>query len=244
MGARGNSGVILLQIVRGVADVLGESTNGIDATPRRSRCAVRPTPPTARCAGRWRGRCSRSSESSPRRPKRRARRRSALGELLVELVRHGDDAVARTPEQLEVSARGRSRRCRRSGARRAPARTRRRGHRRGRCRAAPRRGGAVRGRRDPPGAVAVPLLHRLRDRGRDLDRDASRRSSSSSATHSLVVGDETALKVHVHTDDPGVALSLGTAVGHDRRRRDREHARPDGAARGAAAPPSRSPAEP
>ncbi|HVS86337.1 MAG TPA: hypothetical protein VHD91_11965, partial [Gaiellaceae bacterium] len=29
----------------------------------------------------------------------------------------------------------------------------------------------------------------------------------------LVVGDDTALKVHVHTDDPGAALSLGTAVG-------------------------------
>jgi DAK2 domain fusion protein YloV len=29
----------------------------------------------------------------------------------------------------------------------------------------------------------------------------------------LVVGDDTALKVHVHTDDPGAALSLGTARG-------------------------------
>src|SRR5262249_25524099 len=29
----------------------------------------------------------------------------------------------------------------------------------------------------------------------------------------MVVGDETAVKVHVHTDDPGVALSLGVAQG-------------------------------
>src|SRR5205085_5379359 len=29
----------------------------------------------------------------------------------------------------------------------------------------------------------------------------------------VVVGDETALKVHVHTDEPGAALSLGTAAG-------------------------------
>ena len=29
----------------------------------------------------------------------------------------------------------------------------------------------------------------------------------------LVVGDETALKVHVHTDDPGAALSAGVAMG-------------------------------
>ena len=33
---------------------------------------------------------------------RRAGGAEPLGELLVELVRHGDDAVARTPEQLEV----------------------------------------------------------------------------------------------------------------------------------------------
>ncbi|HET8556445.1 MAG TPA: DAK2 domain-containing protein, partial [Gaiellaceae bacterium] len=31
MGARGNSGVILSQIVRGVADVLAEATNGVEA---------------------------------------------------------------------------------------------------------------------------------------------------------------------------------------------------------------------
>src|SRR5213076_2856701 len=29
----------------------------------------------------------------------------------------------------------------------------------------------------------------------------------------LVVGDEHALKVHVHTDDPGAALAIGTRVG-------------------------------
>ena len=29
----------------------------------------------------------------------------------------------------------------------------------------------------------------------------------------MVVGDESALKVHVHTDEPGTALSLGTAAG-------------------------------
>ena len=29
----------------------------------------------------------------------------------------------------------------------------------------------------------------------------------------MVVGDETALKVHLHTDDPGAALSLGVARG-------------------------------
>ena len=40
--------------------------------------------------------------------------------------------------------------------------------------------------------------------------------------------------MHVHTDDPGAALSLGTAAGTIDGRRDREHARAAGAA-GAAA---------
>ena len=43
----------------------------------------------------------------------------------------------------------------------------------------------------------------------------------------LVVGDPSAVKVHVHTDDPGAAISLGDRAGRDRPRRDRGHARAD-----------------
>src|SRR5205085_2903414 len=49
--------------------------------------------------------------------------------------------------------------------------------------------------------------------GRDLDRDALEAKLESLGDSLLVVGDPSALKVHVHTDDPGAALSLGTAVG-------------------------------
>src|ERR1051326_1699748 len=49
--------------------------------------------------------------------------------------------------------------------------------------------------------------------GRDLDRDALEAKLEKLGDSLLVVGDPSALKVHVHTDDPGAALSLGTAVG-------------------------------
>src|ERR1051326_4786002 len=49
--------------------------------------------------------------------------------------------------------------------------------------------------------------------GRDLDRDALEAKLEKLGDSLLVVGDPSALKVHVHTDDPGAALSLGTRAG-------------------------------
>jgi hypothetical protein len=49
--------------------------------------------------------------------------------------------------------------------------------------------------------------------GEVLDRDALEERLQPLGDSLLVVGDDTALKVHVHTDDPGAALSLGTAAG-------------------------------
>ena len=49
--------------------------------------------------------------------------------------------------------------------------------------------------------------------GEALDRDGLEAQLERLGDSLLVVGDETALKVHVHTDDPGAALSLGTAAG-------------------------------
>lgn len=102
MGARGNSGVILSQIVRGVAEVLAESAARID---------------TALAARALRGACD-AAYRAVRRPvegtmltvirelaeeaERRAGEAQTIGDLLVELVRHGEEAVARTPQQLGV----------------------------------------------------------------------------------------------------------------------------------------------
>jgi dihydroxyacetone kinase-like predicted kinase len=49
--------------------------------------------------------------------------------------------------------------------------------------------------------------------GDELDRDALEEQLEPLGDSLLVVGDESALKVHVHTDEPGAALSLGTALG-------------------------------
>jgi DAK2 domain fusion protein YloV len=49
--------------------------------------------------------------------------------------------------------------------------------------------------------------------GEHLDQVALEKSLEPLGDSLLVVGDDTALKIHVHTDDPGAALSVGTAVG-------------------------------
>jgi dihydroxyacetone kinase-like predicted kinase len=49
--------------------------------------------------------------------------------------------------------------------------------------------------------------------GGELDREALEPQLERLGDSLLVVGDKRALKVHVHTDDPGAALSLGTAAG-------------------------------
>ena len=49
--------------------------------------------------------------------------------------------------------------------------------------------------------------------GEALDTDELEAELEQLGDSLLVVGDPTALKVHVHTDDPGRALSLGTARG-------------------------------
>jgi dihydroxyacetone kinase-like predicted kinase len=49
--------------------------------------------------------------------------------------------------------------------------------------------------------------------GDALDREALEERLEPLGDSLLVVGDESALKVHVHTDEPGTALALGTALG-------------------------------
>jgi len=49
--------------------------------------------------------------------------------------------------------------------------------------------------------------------GSALDRESLELSVGKLGDSLLVVGDESALRVHVHTDDPGAALSIGTARG-------------------------------
>src|ERR1700675_92780 len=103
MGARGNSGVILSQIVRGAADVLGETDGGaIDA--QTAARALRGASDAAYRAVRRpvEGTMLSVIRELAEEAETRAGERAPLGELLVDLVRSGEEAVARTPEQLEI----------------------------------------------------------------------------------------------------------------------------------------------
>jgi DAK2 domain fusion protein YloV len=212
MGARGNSGVILSQIVRGVADVLAESTNGID--PPLTARALRGASDAAYRAVRRpvEGTMLSVIRELAEEAERRATEPEALGELLVELVRHGEEAVARTPEQLEV--------LREAGVVDAGGA--------GLVEILRGLAGAVTGEELPaaPAAEApsgADSIHLEPSRfryctvfvveGDALDRDGLEAQLERLGDSLVVVGDETALKVHVHTDDPGSVLSLGTAAG-------------------------------
>ncbi len=212
MGARGNSGVILSQIVRGVADVLAESTNGIG--PALTARALRGASDAAYRAVRRpvEGTMLSVIRELAEEAERRADGPEPLGALLVELVRHGEDAVARTPEQLDV--------LREAGVVDAG----------GAGLVELLRGltGAVTGEALPAAPVAeaptgVDAIHLEPSRyryctvfvveGEALDRDGLESQLERLGDSLVVVGDESALKVHVHTDEPGTALSLGTAAG-------------------------------
>jgi uncharacterized protein len=213
MGARGNSGVIFSQIVRGAADVLGETVTPVidaDAMARALRGATdaayravrRPVEGTMLSV--IRELAEEAEAQAPSHP--------ALAELLVQLVRRGEEAVARTPEQLQV--------LKDAGVVDA--------------------GGAgllelmrgvaavVTGQPIPEAQpvekhLSFDAIHQELSRftyctvflieGKGLDREALESELEQLGDSLLVVGDETAIKVHVHTDDPGAALSIGTRSG-------------------------------
>jgi DAK2 domain fusion protein YloV len=133
-------------------------------------------------------------------------------ELLDRVLARGEDALARTPEMLEVLAR--------AGVVDA--------------------GGAglveiVRGvvfaanGKEVPSApvlheeLGADAVHQELSRyryctgfvveGENIDADAFEAELARLGDSLLVVGDETAIKVHVHTDDPGAAISAATARG-------------------------------
>jgi uncharacterized protein len=213
MGARGNSGVILSQIVRGATDVLGETatpTIGADTTARALRGASdaayravrRPVEGTMLSVIR-----ELAEEAELRAPGQ-----PPLVELLGDLVRRGEAAVARTPEQLQV--------LRDAGVVDAGGA--------GLLELVRGVAAAVSGEAlpEPPPAeehLGIEAIHQELSRfryctvflieGKVLDREALEAQLEKIGDSLLVVGDEQAIKVHVHTDDPGAALSIGTAAG-------------------------------
>jgi DAK2 domain fusion protein YloV len=213
MGARGNSGVIFSQIVRGATDVLGEaSAPRIDATAAAQalrgasdaayRAVRRPVEGTMLSVIR-----ELAEEAEARAPGK-----PPIGELLVDLVRRGEAAVARTPEQLRV--------LRDAGVVDAGGA--------GLLELVRGIAAAVSGEVLPAAPPAeehpgIESIHQELSRyryctvflveGDDLDREALEEQLEKIGDSLLVVGDRSAIKVHVHTDDPGAALSIGSAVG-------------------------------
>jgi DAK2 domain fusion protein YloV len=208
MGARGNSGVILSQIIRGAAEVLGsEETIGAEVVARAFQAAREAAyravrePVEGTMLSVIRELAEESEEGA-----------TTISELLERLVRRGEEAVARTPEQLDV--------LREAGVVDA--------------------GGAglleiVRGLAATVAGEPLPevpagleelsadAVHQELSKfrycttfvieGDRLDGDAIEDELEQFGDSLLVVGDADALKVHVHTDHPGRALEIGTRSG-------------------------------
>ena len=208
MSARGNSGVILSQIVRGAAEALG-ATETIDsaavarafrgASDEAYRAVRKPVEGTMLTVIRELADAAEESDEV------------APAELLKTLVERGDEAVARTPGQLEV--------LREAGVVDAG----------GAGLVELVRGLAATASGEPlaePPALDEPALDAVHQEpsryrycttfvveGDGLDAQALETELEHLGDSLLVVGDPEALKIHVHTDDPGAALSLGTGVG-------------------------------
>jgi uncharacterized protein len=210
VSARGNSGVILSQIVRGAAEELGEAAT-VDA-PTIAR-ALRAAADEAYRAVRKpvEGTMLTVIRELAEEAEARAAQRIGPRELLEALVRRGDDAVVRTQEQLDV--------LRRADVVDAGAA--------GLVELLRGLAAAVSGEELPEPApvhgLPTQAVHQELSQfryctafvieGEGLDAVALEPKLEELGDSLLVVGDRTALKVHVHTDDPGAALSLGTAMG-------------------------------
>ena len=198
LGARGNSGVILSQIVRGACDALAETDDlarifrsASDAAYRAVKKPVEGTMLTA----------IRSLADAAER-----------GGDLATIIARGDDTVAQTRDMLPI--------LRDAGVVDAGAA--------GLVEIVRGVHAALTGETlaSPPELgkeLGLEAIHQELSRyryctvffveGDSLDAGELENELEQLGDSLLVVGDRTALKVHVHTDDPGRALSLGVARG-------------------------------
>ena len=235
MGARGNSGVIFSQIVRGAADVLAETTNGVDpeiaaralrgATDAAYRAVRRPVEGTMLSVirelaeeaesrtndGDAARRPARSSSSAAARKRSRARRSSSQSSARPGVVDAGGAGLLELVRGVAAAVSGEP----------VPA--------------------------APPAEehLSVEAIHQELSRyryctvflieGEGLDREQLEDQLEQLGDSLLVVGDdERAEGARPHRRSGRRALARHRRR-HDRPHRDREHARADAAARGAAA---------
>jgi DAK2 domain fusion protein YloV len=210
LSARGNSGVILSQIVRGAAESLAEA-EGIDG--KAIARAFRSAADTAYGALREpvEGTILTVIRELADEAEARAPSTPDPADLLTALLQPGQEAVARTQEQLDV--------LRKAGVVDAGAA--------GLVELLSGLAAAARGEEPPEPALQQELpaqaVHQELSRfrycttfvieGESLDATQIERELERLGDSLLVVGDHSALKAHVHTDDPDAALAVGGAVG-------------------------------
>jgi DAK2 domain fusion protein YloV len=210
MGARGNSGVILSQLVRGAAETVSD-VERVD-TPALA-AALRRASDTAYAAVRQpqEGTILTLARVLAERAEAVAASNPPLEDALPQIVAAGEEALARTPEQLDI--------LREAGVVDAGAA--------GLLEIV--RGIAAHARGEPlvePEEVtSLPLeaVHRELSRyrycttffveGDHVDPERLEAELGELGDSLLVVGAHGAVKAHVHTDDPGRALSIATAGG-------------------------------
>jgi uncharacterized protein len=202
---KGNSGVIFSQIVRGFAKSLGAAD---DVTARALAEGFRAASDAAYRAvsrvGPVEGTIITVVREMAEETEAAAEEGVTAAALLDRALARGEDALARTPEMLDILARAGLVEIVRGVTL------------------------AVNGRDVP----TAPVLHETFGadaahqelstyryctgfvvEGDGLEIAAFEDALAQLGDSLLVVGDETALKVHVHTDDPGAALSAATAIG-------------------------------
>ena len=208
LGARGNSGVILSQIVRGAVGVL-DAGEQVDAEVVAR--ALRAASDAAYAAVREPVEGTILTVIRALAEEAEARSAETLEDQLAALVVRGDAAVADTRDQLDV--------LREAGVVDAGAA--------GLVEIIRGIAAHIRGEPLPEAPAAEPLsaeavhLETSRYRyctvyvveGERLDSVALEGQLAPLGDSLLVVGDSSALKVHVHTNDPGAALRVGTALG-------------------------------
>ncbi|MCL5736057.1 MAG: DAK2 domain-containing protein [Actinobacteria bacterium] len=215
MGARGNSGVILSQIIRGAMEVLGRcdvvDARAVGAALRHAtdtayRAVRKPVEGTILTVLREMAEAASEAETS-----------SALDELVERAVDAGWQSVQRTPTLLSiladagvVDAGGYGLVVLIEGAARAgehwetPISTHVEA-------AGADLGLFPKGTEEEESEYTYCTSFLLA--GRDLDKGALERRLSRLGDSLLVVGDSERIKIHIHTDEPGEVLALGTSMG-------------------------------
>jgi len=220
MGARGNSGVILSQIIRGMARVVGEA-EGVDAgtwirgmeegAAAAYKAVTKPAEGTILTVMREAGEAGRQALDSGA--------RDIVG-VLEATVEAASESLERTPTLLPVLAEagvvdagGKGLLVLLDGMTR---------HLKGEPMEVA--AGVREGQVGQEWLAVTSQLHEQEESlygyctelligGRELDPDSVRNRMLELGDSVLVVGDERLVRVHVHTDDPGAALSYGTGVG-------------------------------